>query len=144
MCTSAPCVALLSSNGSPTRVAATQVLPTFSAPKSSSFMPKALAVPSRSAISSDLFSTSSIVINRYIQLTFYIYSDFLLYICNTFTPQLKENREHICDQVCKNQFYLHIKFDLNLSLSSLITLFPNTTSTLSNISSYTQNFLRIQ
>ena len=61
-------------------------------------MPKALAVPSLSASFSDLFSTSSIVINQYIQLTYYVYSNFLvnlLYICNTFTPQIKENREHI-------------------------------------------------
>ena len=33
-------------------------------------MPKALAVPSRSASSSDLFSTSSVVINQYNQLTY--------------------------------------------------------------------------
>ena len=32
---------------------------------------------------------------------------------------------HICDRVCENQSYLHIKFDLILSLSNLITLFPN-------------------
>ena len=30
----------------------------------------------------------------------------------------------ICDRVYKNQSYLHIKFDLILSLSNLITLFP--------------------
>ena len=28
---------------------------------------------------------------------------------------------HICDQVCENQFYLHVKFDLILTLSNLIT-----------------------
>ena len=49
---------------------------------------------------------------------------------------------YICDRVCENQSYLHIKFDLILSLSNLITLFPNIYSTLSKISSYTQNFLR--
>ena len=32
---------------------------------------------------------------------------------------------HISDRVCENQSYLHIKFDLILSLSNLITLFPN-------------------
>ena len=32
---------------------------------------------------------------------------------------------NICDRVCKNQSYLHIKFHLILSLSNLITLFPN-------------------
>ena len=31
----------------------------------------------------------------------------------------------ICDRVCEDQSYLHIKFDLILSLSNLITLFPN-------------------
>ena len=48
----------------------------------------------------------------------------------------------ICDQVCENQSYLHVKFDLILSVSNLITHFPNIASTLSKISSYTQNFLR--
>ena len=33
--------------------------------------------------------------------------------------------ETICDRVCEKQSYLHIKFDLILSLSNLITLFPN-------------------
>ena len=31
----------------------------------------------------------------------------------------------ICDRVCENQSYLHVKFDLILSLSNLITLFSN-------------------
>ena len=41
------------------------------------------------------------------------------------------------DRVCENQSYLHVKFDLILSLSNLITLFPNIASTLTTISSYT-------
>ena len=44
------------------------------------------------------------------------------------------------DRVCKNQSYLHVKFDLILSLSNLITLFPN--MYFIKNSSYTQNFLR--
>ena len=31
----------------------------------------------------------------------------------------------ICDRVCENQSYLHVKFDLILRLPNLITLFPN-------------------
>ena len=32
---------------------------------------------------------------------------------------------YVTESICKNQSYLHVKFDLILSLSSLITLFPN-------------------
>ena len=43
----------------------------------------------------------------------------------------------ICDRVWENQSYLHVKFDLILSLSNLITLFPNVVASyLSEISSY--------
>ena len=35
------------------------------------------------------------------------------------------HQRHICDRACENQSYLHIKFDLILSLSNLITLYPN-------------------
>ena len=42
----------------------------------------------------------------------------------------------ICDRVCENQCYLHVKFDLILSLSNLITLFPNIASTIKYFNIY--------
>ena len=49
----------------------------------------------------------------------------------------------LCDRLYENQSYLHLKFDLILSLSNLITLFPNIVLYLSKFHHIaTQNFLR--
>ena len=37
----------------------------------------------------------------------------------------KQSIQQYIDQVCKNQSYLHVKFDLILTLSNLINLSPN-------------------
>ena len=72
-----------------------------------------------------------------------LYSDYTTpYITKSTHSRLCQPIYCIYDRVCENQSYLHVKFDLILSLSNLITLFPNICSTLSKISSYTQNFLR--
>ena len=46
-----------------------------------------------------------------------------------------------CEQYVTTSAYLHIKFDLILSLFNLITLFPN--STLSKFSSYVTGFAKM-
>ena len=46
-------------------------------------------------------------------------------LCMHYGIILHVNRNEICDRACENQSYLHVKFDLILSLSNLITLFPN-------------------
>ena len=60
------------------------------------------------------------------------YAYILIYECSirvfqtlTVLLEYNNNNNNNCDRVCKNQSYLHIKFDLILSLSNLITLFPN-------------------
>ena len=59
----------------------------------------------------------------------------ILCVHNPYFLMLSHAWLHICDRVCENQSYLHIKFDLILSLSN-ITLFPNIVRTLSKNSSY--------
>ena len=42
--------------------------------------------------------------------------------CKILIKLLPGKRTIICDRACENQSYLHVKFDLILSISNLITL----------------------